>query len=113
LTPVLFHRSASLYLFFLDDARAIDPTQQCTHYYSPLVQSIVASYPPVWEIASIVQGDEEATNAYNAIINDPNFPNFPVKGTPQGDFSSVVYTADDPDCWYVVVSLLPANWSTS
>ena len=77
-----------------------DPTLECTHYSSPLVNSLVASYPPVWQIASIVPGDEEATNAYNAIINDPLFPNLLPKGTPEGDFSGVNYTAEDPDCWW-------------
>lgn len=77
-----------------------DPTLECAHYYNAEVNALVASYPPVWQIASIVQGDDEATQAYNAIVNDPNFPNLPPKGTPQGDFTGVNYTDADPDCWW-------------
>lgn len=61
---------------------------------------------PIWQIASIVQGDTEAQNAYNAIINDPQFPSsIQPKGTPRGDFSNVQYPAGDPDCWSVTADL--------
>lgn len=57
-------------------------------------------YPPIWQIASIVDGDTEAMAAYNAIVNATDFPNYPPKGTPAGDFSGVQYNASDPDCWW-------------
>ena len=52
-------------------------------------------------MASIVPGDEEATAAYNAIINAPGFPNYiQPRGTVDGDFSGVKYDSSDPDCWW-------------
>lgn len=90
-------------------ANATDPTQECTAYYYADMANVLPQYPPIWQIAQIVPGDADAQNAFNAIINDPAFPNLPPKGTPTGDFTSVQYDPSDPDCWWVVDRGIPTQ----
>lgn len=86
-------------LSFLVYSAHTAPEEECVPYDYPPISSDYASWPPIWKIASIVDGDTEATDAYNAIINMPNFPNTPPKGQPDGNFTGVSYNASDPDCW--------------
>ncbi|CAD6576182.1 MAG: hypothetical protein CYPHOPRED_005939 [Cyphobasidiales sp. Tagirdzhanova-0007] len=95
----LFKRQSSPDL--ASESALTNPQQECSYYNYAPVSSILYQYPPIWEVASIVPGDAEATAAYNAIINDPQFPNqITPKGTPEGDFSGVNYNGTDPDCWW-------------
>lgn len=77
-----------------------NPVQECVAYNYAPEQSLYAQYPGDWEIASIMPGDTAAQNAYQAIISNPAFPNLTVKGTPEGDFSTLQYNNSDPDCWW-------------
>ncbi|MBW0507145.1 hypothetical protein O181_046860 [Austropuccinia psidii MF-1] len=76
--------------------------QQCTPYNFPPIQSILKTYPVVWEIANLSQPglDPQALQSFNQIQNQ--IPNIPPKGTPTGDFSNTTpnYPRSDPDCWW-------------
>ncbi|KAF9475385.1 glycoside hydrolase/deacetylase [Pholiota conissans] len=80
------------------EAQVTDPNQECTPYGYPLVSSALATFPPVWEPATIVAGDTAAMAKWNSIQG--SVPNIAPKGTLAGDFSSVHYSPTDPDCWW-------------
>ncbi|KAF8968143.1 carbohydrate esterase family 4 protein [Flammula alnicola] len=76
----------------------IDPNAECVPYGYPPITNALASFPPIWQPATIVQGDTAAMAKWSAI--QPNVPNIPPKGTLQGNFSGVNYLPGDPDCWW-------------
>jgi hypothetical protein len=85
-------------------------------YIYPPVSSSLASFPPIWQTASILPNDTNAKSKWAAV--QPTLPNIPTKvrtfhwrhffshtflhvqGTPMGDFTSVSYPTTDPDCWW-------------
>ncbi|WVW79842.1 hypothetical protein I302_101812 [Kwoniella bestiolae CBS 10118] len=79
-----------------------DPATECTAYsYQPIVD-VKSSFPTIWETATLVNGDSEASSLFatiNATVNS-KLPNVKPKGTSTGDFSNVGYNASDPDCWW-------------
>nr|XP_019050071.1 hypothetical protein I302_00492 [Kwoniella bestiolae CBS 10118]OCF29001.1 hypothetical protein I302_00492 [Kwoniella bestiolae CBS 10118] len=83
-------------------AQSIDPATECTAYsYQPIVD-VKSSFPTIWETATLVNGDSEASSLFatiNATVNS-KLPNVKPKGTSTGDFSNVGYNASDPDCWW-------------
>ncbi|OCF57823.1 hypothetical protein L486_05288 [Kwoniella mangroviensis CBS 10435] len=83
-------------------AQSIDPGTECTAYsYQPVID-VMSSFPTIWDTASLVNGDTEASSLFatiNATLNS-KLPNVKPKGTSTGDFSNVGYSASDPDCWW-------------
>lgn len=76
-----------------------DNAEHCKPYSAPIVQEIVSNFPPIWEPASIVEGDTTARNKFDEIKQVlPSY--IKPKGTHDGDFSSVTYDPSDPDCWF-------------
>jgi hypothetical protein len=66
----------------------MDPTVQCTGYsYKPVVENL-SKFPPVWDTAQLVPGDQVAAGLYAKALADVQSltPNVQVKGTPNGDF---------------------------
>lgn len=83
-------------------AQSTNPILECTPYsYSP-VQSIVKTYPTIWQIANLSQPglDPQAIQLYQQL--ESKIPNIKIKGTPTGDFSltTPTYPRNDPDCWW-------------
>ncbi|OCF40186.1 hypothetical protein I317_06011 [Kwoniella heveanensis CBS 569] len=85
------------------EAAISDPNQECTAYsYQPVVD-VKSQFPTIWETASLVDGDTEASALFATINQTLNakFPNATPKGTKAGDWSaSASYNATDPDCWW-------------
>ncbi|WWC93205.1 hypothetical protein V866_000038 [Kwoniella sp. B9012] len=82
-------------------AQSIGDTE-CTAYSYQPVTDIKSSFPTIWETATLVNGDTEASSLFatiNATLNS-KVPNVKPKGTSTGDFSNVGYNASDPDCWW-------------
>lgn len=92
-----------------------DPTKDCEPYYYPDIANALASFPPIWELATILPGDDVALQKWQSI--QANVPNTPPKvfvfrlhfkliltrirqGTMQGNIENEVYGEDDPDCWW-------------
>ncbi|CAA7264451.1 unnamed protein product [Cyclocybe aegerita] len=82
------------------EASIKDPDQECEAYRYQPVADALASFPSIWQQASILPGDTNAATKWAAI--QPNVPDIAPKGTPQGDFSGMSYGSDDPDCWWTV-----------
>ncbi|KAJ3512592.1 hypothetical protein NLJ89_g3430 [Agrocybe chaxingu] len=78
----------------------LDPDQECEAYRYQPVADALASFPSIWQQASLLPGDDNAAAKWAAI--QPNVPDIAPKGTPQGDFSGMSYGSDDPDCWWTV-----------
>lgn len=83
-------------------AQATNPTVTCAPYSYAPVQSVLKSYPTIWEIASLSQPgiDPQAIELYQKF--GPTIPNIQPKGTPTGDFNATTpnYPRTDPDCWW-------------
>lgn len=83
------------------EAAIIDPTAECTYYtYDPVVAAN-ASFPEIWQPATLLPTDTEGNAVWNRI--KPSVPtNISVKGTIEGDFTNftATYSASDPDCWW-------------
>ncbi|KAF4583796.1 hypothetical protein EYR40_002287 [Pleurotus pulmonarius] len=80
---------------------AVDATTtECVPYEEDLVESNLSSFPPIWEKASIIDGDRDAQATYAAIKG--NIPDISVKGGGGSDISDALksYPDDDPDCWW-------------
>ncbi|KAF8180829.1 carbohydrate esterase family 4 protein, partial [Pholiota molesta] len=72
--------------------------KECEAYYHAPVANALASFPPIWGPATLLEGDANAQAKWAAI--QPHVPDIQPKGTPSGDFSGLSYGADDPDCWW-------------
>lgn len=78
-----------------------DPSQECAYYAYEPVTTAKASFPTIWETASIVTGDTEAQTLFNTInATLPSYIAVKGSGSHNGDWSSVSYNATDPDCWW-------------
>ncbi|KAF9473035.1 carbohydrate esterase family 4 protein [Pholiota conissans] len=80
------------------EAQITDPDAECTPYGFPLVSNALPTFPTPWTPATILPGDSAAMAKWNSIQG--SIPNIAPKGTLTGNFSTVHYTADDPDCWW-------------
>lgn len=82
------------------EAQIKDPNVECSAYSYPPVSSRISSFPPIWQIASILPSDTNAQSKWAGI--QPNVPNIPTKGTPTGNFTNftLTYSPTDPDCWW-------------
>ncbi|KAK0201236.1 carbohydrate esterase family 4 protein [Desarmillaria ectypa] len=74
-----------------------DMTEECTPYYYAPSASHISSFPPIWQVATILSGDTVAQAKWQSISS--SIPTN-ISGTPSGNFSNVTYTAADPDCWW-------------
>ncbi|KAL8290260.1 hypothetical protein RQP46_003199 [Phenoliferia psychrophenolica] len=82
------------------EALITDPNAECTAYAIPAVTAIKSTYPTIWQHANVsFTGATAYDKALFAKMNG-SIPNIKPKGTPTGDFSSVVYNATDTDCWW-------------
>lgn len=54
-----------------------DPNVECSAYSYPPVSSRISSFPPIWQIASILPSDTNAQSKWAGI--QPNVPNIPTK----------------------------------
>ncbi|KAI3614767.1 hypothetical protein CBS9595_004038 [Malassezia furfur] len=89
----------------VDEASITDPSQKCTAYSVSALEKSKSGYPTIWQIASIVQGDDEANSVWQDIQNSNIIPSdVQVKqeqGTEHMGVSSSGYdTSSDPDCWW-------------
>lgn len=55
----------------------IDPNKECEPYYYEPIGKALASFPPIWETASILPGDENALAKFASIQN--SIPDIPPK----------------------------------
>ncbi|KDR66886.1 hypothetical protein GALMADRAFT_161844 [Galerina marginata CBS 339.88] len=74
------------------------PKKECEPYNFQPVTDALASFPIIWQPATIVPEDSNAQAKWAAI--QPSVPNIPPKGTLEGNFEGLNYPADDPDCWW-------------
>jgi len=84
------------------EAAIKDPNLECQPYSYPPVSNSLASFPPIWQPATILPNDAAAMNLWNSIAGSVPSSTIPVKGTLNGDFGSSMsnYPASDPDCWW-------------
>jgi hypothetical protein len=83
------------------EAQITDGNLECQPYGYPPVSSVLASFPPIWQPATILPNDGPALAKWTAI--SPAVPtNISVKGTLAGDFSNFTptYSPADNDCWW-------------
>lgn len=83
------------------EAAINDPTTECTYYTYAPVAAANASFPEIWQPATLLASDTEG-NAYWNSIKASVPTNIPVKGTMAGDFTNFTptYSPSDPDCWW-------------
>lgn len=85
---------------------ALTPDENCTPYYLSEINAIASQFPAIWEPASIVTGDQEATDAFARVNASGLVPSdIPVRGTQPASLSGTGLTdgydsASDPDCWW-------------
>ena len=58
-------------------SRLLATTTECVPYEEDLVESNLSSFPPIWEKASIIDGDRDAQATFAAIKG--NIPDISVK----------------------------------
>ncbi|KAF5327313.1 hypothetical protein D9619_004268 [Psilocybe cf. subviscida] len=77
-----------------------DPNAECAPYgYAPVTEAVNAGeFPIVWAPATLLPNDANANAKWQSIQG--SVPNIAPKGTNSGNFSTVQYTSDDPDCWW-------------
>ncbi|KII90446.1 carbohydrate esterase family 4 protein [Plicaturopsis crispa FD-325 SS-3] len=83
------------------EAAITDPNSECTPYYYAPSATKLASFPPIWQPATILANDTTAQAKWNSISG--SIPtNISVKGTTAGDFSNFTptYNPVDTDCWW-------------
>ncbi|KAF9547617.1 glycoside hydrolase/deacetylase [Agrocybe pediades] len=93
-----------------EEASIKDPNQECEPYYYEPIGKALASFPPIWETASILPEDGNALAKFASIqasipditpkASHPSCATFYFSGTPEGNFDGLNYPADDPDCWW-------------
>ncbi|WVQ80708.1 hypothetical protein IAT38_002813 [Cryptococcus sp. DSM 104549] len=83
-------------------AESTDPSVECTYYNYAPVTALASSFPTIWESASILSNDSEATALFSTINSTLNskLPNDVPHGTATGDWTGVNYNSSDPDCWW-------------
>ena len=72
LTP-LIHTHTNTHSF----CSILDPNAECSPYGYPPVSSVISSFPPIWQIASILPSDTNAQTKWAGI--QPSVPNIPTK----------------------------------
>ncbi|PPR00737.1 hypothetical protein CVT24_000943 [Panaeolus cyanescens] len=85
--------------FSVTDATISPPGEkECSAYYYAPVGNAVASFPTIWQPATIMPSDTNAQAKWESIKQ--YIPDIAPKGNTDGNFDGVVYPADDPDCWW-------------
>ncbi|GAA5825744.1 hypothetical protein JCM3770_007097 [Rhodotorula araucariae] len=82
-------------------AAITNPAQECLPYSYPPVAALIAggAFPPIWEIANLSTAQPQVTALFQSL--NSSIPNIAPKGTPAGNFTTVVYDGTvDPDCWW-------------
>ena len=80
--------------------------EQCTPYTLPIISQIVNQFPTVWDVADILEGDDEALKMLQTINASGLVPNdIQVRGTQPSslsgaDLDGTYNLAEDPDCWW-------------
>ncbi|TFK62627.1 glycoside hydrolase/deacetylase [Pluteus cervinus] len=76
-----------------------DPNGECAPYYYPQVANQIASFPTIWQPATILPSDTNAQSKWASI--QPSVPNIPVKGSNGSSVDALgTYDHSDPDCWW-------------
>ncbi|CCF52926.1 hypothetical protein NDA11_000545 [Ustilago hordei] len=86
-----------------EQAKILDPQQECTAYNLPEVAALAKNFPVPWENATILPGDTEAQTVWSNIKASGIIPaGITPKGKVNGDFSAFTptYPRSDPDCWW-------------
>ncbi|KAJ1029057.1 hypothetical protein NDA18_002685 [Ustilago nuda] len=86
-----------------EQAKILDPQQECTAYNLPEVAALAKNFPVPWENATILPGDTEAQTVWSNIKASGIIPaGITPKGKVNGDFSAFTptYPHSDPDCWW-------------
>ena len=80
----------------------LDPAEECTGYNYQPASSLTSGLPSIWEIATLVDADSEATQLFSEVNSTLNskFSYISPRGTTSGDFSNVNYPSNDPACWW-------------
>ncbi|KAJ8688945.1 hypothetical protein PTI98_013015 [Pleurotus ostreatus] len=75
-------------------------TAKCDPYEEDLVEANLSSFPPIWEKATIVDGDKDAQATFSALKG--KIPNISIKGGGASNISEALktYPDSDPDCWW-------------
>lgn len=87
-------------------ARLRDPVVECTPYNLPIISTIKNQFPVVWQVADILQGDDEAMQVMQTINASGLIPSsIGVRGTQPNslygaDLDGNYPLAQDPDCWW-------------
>jgi len=55
----------------------IDPYAECEPYFYPPVTDMLSNFPTIWQIASMLPGDDKAISRWNSIKD--RVPNIPPK----------------------------------
>lgn len=98
---------------------ALTPQENCSPYYLPEINAIASQFPPIWEPASIVAGDQEAMDAFAKVNASGLVPqNISVRGTQPASLSGTGLTdgydsTADPDCWWTASHCTSPQPSTS
>jgi len=82
---------------------AIDnPTEECSYYTYPQVNSQAYNFPPNWVQPAVLLANDTAGQAKWNSIKGSIPTNISVKGTVKGDFTNFTptYSPTDPDCWW-------------
>ncbi|KAF9039217.1 carbohydrate esterase family 4 protein [Panaeolus papilionaceus] len=83
----------------MPDASIPPPGEKaCAGYYYAPVANAIASFPIIWQPATILPSDTNAQTKWNSIKQ--SIPDIEPRGTTDGNFNGVNYPADDPDCWW-------------
>ena len=87
-------------------AKLTDPSVQCTPYTLPVISQIIPQFPPVWELADIVEADTEAMQIMKTINASGLIPaDIGVRGTQPASLNGAGLDGnyplgEDPDCWW-------------
>ncbi|ODN81630.1 hypothetical protein L202_02035 [Cryptococcus amylolentus CBS 6039] len=83
-------------------AESTDVATECTYYSYEPATSVTSQFPTIWESASLLSNDTEATELFSKINSTLNekLPDDVPHGTSTGDWTGVNYDSSDPDCWW-------------
>ncbi|KAL8280190.1 hypothetical protein RQP46_007520 [Phenoliferia psychrophenolica] len=85
-------------------ALILNPVRECTNYYYPPTAALVKTYPSIWQTANLSGTGIPATDKAIFTQMNSSIPKIAPRGTRDGNFTGVVYSDTDPDCWW--------SWST-
>ncbi|EJT97057.1 carbohydrate esterase family 4 protein [Dacryopinax primogenitus] len=86
----------------VSDPNSIDLNDECTPYSYQPVLDVEKNYPPIWDTATLIPGDQAAASLFasiNASVNSLLPADLP-HGAPTGNWTGVTYSSADPDCWW-------------